>query len=244
VESIAKNTIKFVRNLHKKSFRDEQNCFLVEGEKMVLEVLNTIPESVLFCITTDDFSAFSNTNVLFYRSTTDVLARCSTQKTPNKILAVVKKTYIKPIQNSSFMLALDGIQDPGNLGAILRLADWFGIQKIICSLDTVDCFNPKVIHASMGSFLRIYVEYTDLLTFFQQCSMPVYGTFIDGDSIYAQTLHSRGILLLGNEGKGISCSLIPHITKKISIPRFGHAQSLNVATATAICLSEFFRTNK
>lgn len=140
------------------------------------------------------------------------------------------------------MIALDSVQDPGNMGTILRLADWFGVQKVICSKTTVDIYNPKVIQATMGAFLRIQVEYLDLKEFFATTDLPVYGALLEGKNVYAQPLKPHGILLMGNEGNGISDELKPFISQPLTIPKKGQTESLNVSIATSILLSEFFRT--
>jgi TrmH family RNA methyltransferase len=139
------------------------------------------------------------------------------------------------------MSVFDGVQDPGNMGTILRLADWFGIQSIVCSNDTVDCYNPKVIQASMGAIFRISVRYTDLQTFLSEAKVPVYGALLNGETYSDVRYDTNGILLMGNEGNGISEALLPLVTKAVTIPRIGEAESLNVATATAILLAEIVR---
>jgi len=241
MDSLSVNKMKFIRSLHKKAHRDQSSCFLVEGEKMVAEVLASIPDRVVFCVATPEFSAIDYPNVEFYRCTSDSLRQCSTLKTPNKVIAVVRKPKDVPLNLDRLILALDGVQDPGNLGTIMRLSAWFGVRLIVCSPSTVDCYNPKVIQASMGAFLYVHVVYTDLATYFQQTAIPIYGTFIDGESLYSTALNQPSILLMGNEGNGISQQLSPYIHRRIAIPSFGHAQSLNVGVATAIFLSEFFR---
>jgi len=244
MDALSFKKMKFIRSLHYKSHRDKTSCFLVEGEKMVTELLQEAPERILFCVATSDFISTLYDDVLFYYCSADTLNKCSTLKTPNKIIAVVKKQNDDNksfIQMQKIVLAIDGVQDPGNFGTIMRLADWFDIPTIICSPNTVDCFNPKVIQSSMGSFMRVTVHYTELKAYFAQSTVPIYGTFMDGESLYSKSLISPSILLMGNEGNGISKELEPYITQRISIPRFGKAESLNVSTATAICLSEFLR---
>jgi TrmH family RNA methyltransferase len=143
-------------------------------------------------------------------------------------------------------LALDNIKDPGNMGTIIRLCDWFGISKIICTEETVDIYNPKVVQATMGSLARVQVEYTNLTAYLKATDLEIFGTFMDGENIYKKELPTSGILVMGNEANGISSEIEKLITQKIAIPRFGNLQqteSLNVATATAIFLSEFKRSN-
>lgn len=220
--------------------RDESQLFVVEGEKIVEEVLQNSPESVIYCVSIAEYSNSNQANFEWYLTDEETLKKCSSLTTPNKVLAVVKKMNFEST-DSAFILALDAVQDPGNMGTIMRMADWYGVQKIVCSKNTVDCYNPKVIQASMGAFLRIEVTYVDLKKYLSETQLPVYGALLEGENVYRQTLRPAGILLMGNEGKGISDELIPMITKPISIPRRGQAESLNVSVATAILLSEFFR---
>jgi len=166
--------------------------------------------------------------------------------TPNSCLAVFKIPAENKIIDSGLIIALDDIRDPGNLGTILRLCDWFGIKQIICSKETVDIYNPKVVQATMGSIARVNVNYLDLKTFITQTKLPVFGTFMDGNNIYQSNLPQNGIIIMGNEANGISAEIEKIVTSRISIPRFGELQkteSLNVATATAIILSEFKRNS-
>jgi TrmH family RNA methyltransferase len=169
------------------------------------------------------------------------LASISSLKTPNEVLAVVKQQQKQLIDiTSELTIALDRLQDPGNLGTIIRTADWFGIQNIICSDNSVGIYNPKVIQATMGSFFRVNIVYANLPDFFtSNKGLIVYGALLDGENVYQKELSSKGsVLLMGNESKGISDELLPFITDKILIPNFGKAESLNVATATAILCSE------
>jgi TrmH family RNA methyltransferase len=174
------------------------------------------------------------------------LKKISALATPNSCLAVFKIPAENKIIDSDLIVALDDIRDPGNLGTILRLCDWFGIKQIICSKETVDIYNPKVVQATMGSIARVNVNYIDLKTFIAQTKLPVFGTFMDGDNIYQSHLPQNGIIIMGNEANGISAEIEKIVTSRISIPRFGELQkteSLNVATATAIILSEFKRNS-
>lgn len=240
MKALSQNKIKQIRCLQQKKCRDEHNLFVVEGEKMVEEVLMSAPSQVEFCVSTADFNSEHTTGVEWYQCDEETLKRCSSLKTPNKVIAVVRK-MVFPETRTSFVLALDAVQDPGNMGTIMRLADWFGVEKIICSRTTVDVYNPKVIQASMGAFLRIQVDYTDLKSYFQETRLPVFGALLEGENIYKTVVQPAGILLMGNEGNGISEELKQFITHPISIPRRGGAESLNVSIATGILLSEFFR---
>jgi len=170
----------------------------------------------------------------------------SALNTPSSCLAVFHIPAPKPIDSRGLIVALDDIRDPGNLGTIIRLCDWFGVTQLLCSKETVDLYNPKVIQATMGSVSRVQVNYVDLATFISETTLPVFGTFMDGKNIYKESLPSEGILIFGNEANGISPALEQKIKNRIAIPRFGNLQqteSLNVATATAIFLSEFRRNS-
>ncbi len=172
------------------------------------------------------------------------LKKISFLKTPNKALALFKIPQQQAIPTNQFVVALDNVRDPGNLGTIIRLCDWFGVEELVCNTETVDCYNPKVIQATMGSITRVNVSYIDLESYLKASNSPVFGAFMDGDNVYKTTLPETGILVLGNEANGISPEIEALVTNRIAIPRFGALQateSLNVATATAILLSEFKR---
>ena len=216
--------------------------FFAEGIKGIQELLDSNFELVNLYTTQNDFDEVSlDKKVVLIESE---LKKITALATPNTCLAVFKiPTEIK-ITASGLILALDSVRDPGNLGTILRLCDWFGINQIICSKETVDIYNPKVVQATMGSLARVNVNYIDLETFITQTQLPIFGTFMDGDSIYKTNLPQEGIIVMGNEANGISTSIEKLIKNRLSIPRFGTLQkteSLNVATATAIVLSEFRR---
>lgn len=242
VESISKAKVKWIRSLQQKKNRENEGVFVVEGEKMVLEGL-TVPALELICLVVQKDAAGLvseyRTAPLFSATTTE-MEQISGLKTPNKLLAVFRRPHSAETKKG-FTLALDGVQDPGNMGTILRLADWFGIHTIVCSHDTVDCYNPKVIQASMGAIFRIGVQYTDLKAFLENAAVPVYGALLDGETYSEIRYDANGILLMGNEGNGISEALLPLITQAVTIPRIGRAESLNVATATAILLAEIVR---
>ena len=174
------------------------------------------------------------------------LKKISALTSANDCLAVFKIKEYSSSSNSGLELALDNIKDPGNMGTIIRLCDWFGISKIVCTEETVDIYNPKVVQATMGSLARVQVEYTNLTAYLKATDLEIFGTFMDGENIYKKELPTSGILVMGNEANGISSEIENLITQKIAIPRFGNLQqteSLNVATATAIFLSEFKRSN-
>lgn len=239
---ISKNNIKAIQALQRKKNRDEMGQFIVEGEKLVHESLQWRLGYLVHLYHTSDF-VFDNLSQVDFPSTLiseKELKQISGLQSPNKALAIFNKWETETIK-SQFYIALDGVQDPGNMGTLMRLADWFGVKEIICSRETVDCYNPKVVQATMGAMLRVQVRYVDLASEFEKIGLPVYGALLEGKNVYNSTLAPKGILLLGNEGNGISPELIKNIDIPVSIPRFGEAESLNVSTAGAILLSEFFR---
>lgn len=239
MEVISKAKIKWIRSLQQKKNREQEGVFVVEGEKMVLEGFASVALEVV-CVVVhknalDLVTDFQHLPLSSAGNTE--MEQLSSLKTPNKLVAIFKRKEY-PISNQGFKLVLDSVQDPGNMGTIMRLADWFGIQQIICSNETVDCYNSKVIQASMGAIFRVHVSYTDLNTYLSSTTVPIYGALLDGQNYSTVDYHSDGILLMGNEGKGISEQLIPFIQHAVTIPRIGQAESLNVATATAILLAE------
>ncbi len=240
---ISKNYIKLIHSLERKKIRDEQGEFVLEGEKMILEILNWKSEYLVHLFYTEEFK--SNVSQFDESKCTAItekeLKSISRLQTPNKVLAIFKKWDLMEVK-SDFYLALDGVQDPGNMGTIMRLADWFGIPEIICSKETVDCFNLKVVQATMGAIFRVQVRYVELETYLPTLNLPLYGALLEGKNVYQTSLSPKGILVLGNEGKGITSAIQQIIDHPISIPRFGEAESLNVSTAGAILLSEFFRS--
>ena len=241
---LSKNQIKRITSLHQKKYRNEGQLFIAEGIKVIEELFLAGFEAEFFFTTNSALNAVA-TFVPELISTAD-LSKISCLKTPNDCLAVFRMPKSKVMDLSGLVVCLDAIRDPGNLGTIIRLCDWFGVEQLVCSTETVDLYNPKVIQATMGSISRVNVIYTDLNVFLKETSLPIYGAFMDGKNVYESSLSTNGILVLGNEANGISDLIASKITSKISIPRFGNiqkAESLNVATATAILLSEFRRTN-
>ncbi len=186
-------------------------------------------------------------NIKLYEISQTELSKISTLSTPQALLAIIKIPESEELTTKSlkgsFSLALDNIQDPGNLGTIIRTADWFGLKYLICSTDTVDVYNPKVVQASMGSLARVKVIYTDLEDFLKNTELPIFGALLDGRSVYKTDFGNEGILLLGNEGNGISNDLLKLITFPVTIPRFGRAESLNVAISASIFCSELRRNS-
>ena len=240
MERISKNKIKFLRSLRMKKNRELEQSFLIEGEKMVLEALQVGPEIV------KEVYLVKNSNITIdFKNSYEINSTESEQisgfKTPNKCLALLSYPTIEP-KKEDFTLVLDQIQDPGNLGTIIRLADWFGLTKIVCSKDTVDCFNSKVIQASMGSIFRVKLIYTDLEEYLKNTNLPIFGALLNGNNVYQTQLPQKAILVMGNEGNGLSESVQNLVNQKVTIPKFGGAESLNVSIATSILLSEFFRS--
>ena len=241
---ITNNQIKFVRSLHFKKNRDVHNCFIVEGEKMVDELLKS-EFKVQSVFATKDWKnpAIDNEKVQYISE--KQLERISALKSPNKLIAVVEKSNdnfeISSI-HKGLTLVLDDISNPGNLGTIIRLCDWFGIRNIICSRNSVELYNPKVIQATMGSFLRANVYYTDIVGLIKQMpsNFPIYGSFMEGENIKNVDLEENALLIMGNESIGISEKLQQLVSKRIAIKSDkSKAESLNVAIAAAILLYEF-----
>ena len=238
--SLSKNHIKLITSLSQKKYRQKHKLFVVEGVKVVQEFLNSSYElEIVFSTDTD----FSSTNK-FIEVTDQELKKITSLKNPNKVLAIFKiPNQINPI-TGCLILALDSINDPGNLGTIIRLCDWFGIEQLVCSNETVDCFNSKVVQASMGSLTRVAISYLDLKKYLQNASVPIFVADMDGLDVYKTKLPDSAVLVLGNEANGISDEIKQLVTTKITIPRYGafqQTESLNVATASAILLSEFRR---
>ena len=239
---VSKNQIKLINSLQQKKYRKLHNLFIAEGKKVIQELLDAqFSLAYLFVTKADLF----DTNPAAILISENELKKITALTTANDCLAVfeIKETSFKP--TTELELALDNIKDPGNMGTIIRLCDWFGISKMVCSEETVDVYNPKVVQATMGSIARVNVVYTHLATYLKATDLEIFGTFMDGKNMYKTKLPSKGIIVMGNEANGISSEIEQLVTQKISIPRFGSLQqteSLNVATATAIILSEFKRS--
>lgn len=239
---LSKNQIKLISSLQQKKHRSLNQLFFAEGVKVIQELVKSNFELEHLYTTKDDFKELSPSKTTLI--TDNELNKISALTTPNTCLAVFKIPFESKIIESGLIIALDSIRDPGNMGTILRLCDWFGIQQLVCSKETVDIYNPKVVQATMGSITRVNVNYVDLVPFLEKTTLPVFGTFMNSDNIYKTTLPQEGIIVMGNEANGISENIERLIEKRITIPRFGQLQiteSLNVATATAIILSEFRR---
>ncbi len=249
---LSKNTIKHINALKQNKFRDEYQQFIAEGDKLVSELLTSNFKIIeIFAVKEWLDKHKIVDNIAITEVTVSELERISGLTTPNMVLALVEIPQQQSINASIFdklILVLDEIKDPGNLGTIIRIADWFGISNIVCSNHSVDVYNPKVVQATMGSIARVNVQYADLHDFFKNApkNVPIYGTLLNGENIYTQPLSKNGIIIIGNESKGISNELLPFITNKLCIPSYAEnqenkAESLNAAIATSIVCAEFRR---
>ncbi len=244
---ITKNQIKFIQSLQLKKFRQQHQFFIVEGAKNVLELLNSSYSIVTIYATStfhkENIKAFDKQNQIVEIATETELEQMGSFSSNNAAIAIVKtKENRELLAQNELVLVLDDIRDPGNLGTIIRIADWYGLKKIVCSENTVDLYNAKVIAATMGSFLRVSVFYTDLVKYFEkQKGVFVGGAFMDGQSIYNIVLPKSGYLLIGNESNGISKDVEVFVNQRITIPKRGGAESLNAGIATGILLDNFFR---
>ncbi len=254
---LSKNQVKFIRSLHLKKFRDSERCFLAEGSTLVLDLVSSrFPVENIYAIApwiAENSGAISARPIPLKEITLKEMEQITALSSPSPVLAIAKmaESVVPPgIGEKELVLMLDDIRDPGNLGTILRIADWFGIGQVICSENSVDLYNPKTVQSTMGSIARVSVTETSLESFLENIhgEIPVYGTFLDGKNIYEEKLSPNGIIVIGNESRGISTSIEKHISHRLHIPSFskslaGHAESLNASVATAIVCSEFRRRN-
>ena len=238
---VSKNELKLITSLHQKKYRSKHQLFIAEGIKGVLELLESkLLPYALFVTQQVDGLPIGNT----VKIGAGEMKKLSCLKTPTEILGVFHMPAQKSLKTEGLILALDNVRDPGNLGTIIRLCDWFGISQLVCSENTVDCYNPKVVQATMGSLARVQINYLELEEFLTSTDKPIYGAIMDGENVYKSKLPKEAILVMGNESNGIGTSILHKVNNTLSIPRFGSQQteSLNVATATAILLSEFRRS--
>ena len=236
---LSKNQVKLIQKLHHKKYRNELNLFIVEGKKSINEFLQAGYTPQLL-IATEAFTT-SVPQHLITPVSKDELRKVSALQNPDEGLAVFEQPKHKGILQEGVIVALDNVQDPGNLGTIIRLCDWFGVETLLCNTQTVDCYNPKVVQASMGSLTRVAVHYLDLAAFLTTTTLPVYTMDLEGENLYTATFSKDCILILGNEANGISAEVRALSNEVITIPRFSKHQrteSLNVAMAGAIILSE------
>lgn len=242
---VSKNQIKLISSLQQKKYRMQHQLFVAEGIKCIQELLQASFKPVYLLATEPVFDPQYENQVSYI--TAAELQKMSALTQANNCLAVFQIPAPKPRHESGLILALDEVRDPGNLGTIIRLCDWFGVEQLYCSPETVELYNPKVVQATMGSLARVQVHYVDLAGVLATTNLPVWGTFMDGDSVYQSVLPEAAILVMGNEANGISAAVSARVTQRVSIPKFGHLQqteSLNVATATAVFLSEFKRSSR
>jgi TrmH family RNA methyltransferase len=254
---ISKQQIKHIRSLQQKKYRNDLNLYVIEGIKMVIEAIRQIPQEIEYiCLTTKYLNQVKQElikhKIQLNETSSEDFRKISSLITPQEILAVIKKPGIANPTSIAFddiCLALDGIRDPGNMGTIIRLADWFGISQIVCSPDTVDCYNPKVVQASMGAIFRVKLTYTELAKWLVDVKSKkganVYCTSLNGDNLYASVLKKPAIMVLGNEAKGISDDVSQLADKNLFIPNQSNfpdkTESLNVSIAAAIVCAEFTR---
>ncbi|MDF2452641.1 MAG: putative tRNA/rRNA methyltransferase [Bacteroidota bacterium] len=248
---ISKNQIKYIQSLHSKKNREEEGLFIVEGIKLVTEFIQHQKFEILELFATADYvhdhsQLLSNTSFKFSEVTTEELKKISLLTSPNQVLAIAKITVAKlnaDLFKNTTSLFLDDIRDPGNLGTIIRIADWFGIKQVICSPTSTEVYNPKTLQASMGAILRVEVismPFSELLN--HAINIPVYGALLEGSNVYTTAL-KHGLIVIGNEANGISTEVVKHITEPITIPAAAGngSESLNAANACAIICSEFHR---
>jgi len=244
---LSKNQIKDIRLLHVSKYRKREQYFIAEGPTIVDEFLssNYVIDKIFALESWIENNKGVNKTII--PITPRELQSISLLKTPNQVLATVKYPEKRKINfiSPELILALDTIQDPGNLGTIIRIADWFGIKKLVCSLETADAYNPKVVQASMGAITRVQFVYTNLSNWLKELPSDtnIYGTLLDGENIYKTKLESNGVIVIGNEGNGISKEIQNLVSHKIKIPAYGNSlmESLNAAVATAIVCNEFRR---
>lgn len=252
---ISKNRIKYVRSLEMKKYRKSEGVFVAEGHKLVGDLLGVFP-----CVYVAAVQEWVERHADALRGveldvvTDEELKRVSLMETPQQVLAIFRQPVyaadVNAVASGGLCLALDDVQNPGNLGTIVRLADWFGIEHIFCSRGCADIFNPKTVQATMGGIAHVQVHYVDLPQMLASlhAGIPVYGTFLDGENMYGKTLENRGVIVMGNEGKGVSPEVEAHVTERLYIPNYPEgretSESLNVAIATAIVCAEFRRGGK
>ena len=246
---ISKNKIKYISSLQNKKFRQKYNKFIIEGHKTVFDIINsdyTVEE--IFISSVDKYSSLlKEYNLEFIEVSNEEMKKISLLKSPSDILAIVniRENNEEIILQNDITLCLADIQDPGNLGTIIRTANWFGIKNIVCSQNTADLYNPKTLQSTMGAFANINIFYIDLEDFLKKQNITIYGTFLEGKNIYESKLKQNGIIVMGNEGNGIPKNIEKLISEKITIPNFAgeslKAESLNVSISTGIILSEFKR---
>ncbi|WP_291867782.1 RNA methyltransferase [Maribacter sp.] len=238
---VGKSQIKLIKSLQQKKYRNQHKLFVVEGEKTVRELLlSKIEVSRIF--TSEENFGKKLGHICDLVSISE-MKQMSSLKNSSSVLGVFHIPKSEKLEIKDWTVGLDDIRDPGNLGTIIRLCDWFGIKNLVCSITTVDCYNPKVLQATMGSISRVNIVYMNLKLFLEETELPIYGAFMDGKVVYKEKIPEKGVLVMGNEANGVSKEIEALCTNKISIPQFGDSttESLNVATATSILLNEIRR---
>ena len=241
---LSKKEIKDIQSLSQKKFRDELKLFVAEGPKIVSELIQLIPRQIVKLYATKEwiqFNRLSMQTINVVEVNDDELERLSQLQTPNQVIAIIKELSPEKPDGSLFTLYLDIIQDPGNFGTIVRTADWFGIKNIVCSVGCADLYNPKVVQSTMASIARVNVFYDEKENWLKEQSIPIYAATLQGSSLYEHSKVEGGILIIGNESKGIRKEILQYATEQITIPKKGNAESLNAAVATAIILSHLLK---
>ncbi|MCX8019311.1 MAG: RNA methyltransferase [Chitinophagaceae bacterium] len=241
---LSKSKLKYIQSLGQKKFRDKENVFVAEGPRIIEEWIQSIPHQIMEIYAVSDWLSENESslkNILHYEVSETELKKISQLTTPQKVLALVKKfSYQTPLPaEKKITLALDTVQDPGNLGTIIRIADWFGVHQVVCSQDTADVYNPKTIQASMGSLSRVPVIYTELSEWIARQPAKIFSATLNGENLFQFKKISEGIVIIGNEARGVREELLQLSHHHITIPRKGKAESLNAAVATGIILSHF-----
>ena len=241
MQKISIQKLKWLKSLQLKKNRDNEGCFIIEGEKIGLESMSNISQEIkmIVCINTHLNIVPENLKHLCYSASLKDLERIGKLKTPNKLIVVVNKTNPRPFKFKEKFLILDNIQDPGNLGTIIRTADWFGIQQIVCSPQCADLYNTKTLQSSMGSFMRVEIFYEDLIPFIEKNQLIISGAYLDGNPLKETDLSKTNAIILGNEGQGISPELKKYCTNPVKIMGSGGAESLNVSVAASILMYEW-----
>ncbi|TDQ06940.1 TrmH family RNA methyltransferase [Pedobacter metabolipauper] len=244
---LSKSQISYIKSLHQKKYRKENGIFIIEGIKSIAEFIQSSYQvhSIYYLVQYQSLLPNLPANIKLFEVNNAELDKISTLQTPQGILALVHipenpVLSIKDLKNS-FTLILDGVQDPGNLGTIIRTADWFGFKQVICSNTTVEVYNPKTVQATMGSLSRVKIHYLDLPSVLKEFKLPVFGAVLNGKNIYETDWGTEGLVILGNEGQGISAEILELIDNPVTIPRVGEAESLNVAVSAAIFCSDISR---
>ncbi|GHN02908.1 RNA methyltransferase [Cytophagales bacterium WSM2-2] len=246
---VSKSKLKYIKSLQVKKYRKQEQSFVVEGAKSVRELLNSgfevqwLAGSESFLL--ENEKRIHNKNIEAVMASERELEQLGSFQTNDAAVAIAKmRPNVRPELRNEFYLVLDGLRDPGNFGTIIRTADWYGVQNIVASDETADFYNPKTISATMGSFIRVNVFYTNLVDFFRSVDMPVFGTFMDGEDVHQVDFGKNGMVVIGNESNGISIEVGKHVSHRITIPKIGGAESLNAGIATGIVLDNIFRSKK